>query len=129
MNCHHQRQVFQDMRRQWNKKIWIAKQIPNELDDYGRPMYSEPVEYFWNVQPVSAEDDVQEFGQNAYLMQKALIEKKYFGQFKEFDVAYLDGVSPEGETVNGSKANYRLCPPRNQNKCIRIYFEKIINKK
>lgn len=118
------------MRKQWNKKIWIAKQIPNELDDYGRPKYEEPQEYHWNVQPVSAEDDVQEFGQNANLMQKTLIEyDKYFGEFKEFDVAYLDGITPEGEREYGSKANYRLCPPRNQNKCIRIYFEKIINKK
>lgn len=117
------------MRKQWNKKIWIAKQIPNELDDYGRPLYEKPVEYHWNVQPVSAEDEMEKFGQNAYLMQKALIEMKYFGQFKEYDLAYLDGVTPEDETVNGSKANYKLLPPRNQNKCIRIYLEKIINKK
>ncbi len=118
------------MRRQWNKTIWIAKRIPNEVDKYGRPKYEKPVEYQWNVQPVSAEDELHEFGQNAYLMQKALIEyKKYFGKFKEFDVAYLDGVTPKGETVNGSKANYRLLPPRNQNKCIRIYLEKIISNK
>ena len=122
--------MFQTRKKEWNKVIWIAKQIPNEVDDYGRPIYDKPVRYEWNVQPVSAEDEVETFGQNAYLMQKALIEKcKYLGQFKEYDVAYLDGQTPKGETKHGSKANYRLLPPRNQNKCIRIYFEKIIEKK
>jgi len=118
------------MRPQWNKKIWVARQIPNEEDDYGRPKYEKPEVYYWNVQPVSADDDMQEFGQNVSLMQKALIENtpKNFGKFHAYDVAYLDGVTPEGETVYGSKANYRLLPPRNQNKCIRIYLEKIIPK-
>lgn len=116
------------MKKEWNKKIWIAKQIPNELDNYGRAKYSKPEEYYWNVQPVSANDKMEEFGQNSNITQKALIEtKKYLGEFKAFDVAYLDGITPEGEKEYGSKANYRLCPPRNQNKCIRIYFEKIIN--
>ena len=50
-------------------------------------------------------------------------------KFKEFDVAYLDGTTPSGESVNGQNANYRLYPPRNQNKVIVIYFEKIIDKK
>lgn len=129
MNCHHLRQVYLNRKEQWNKKIWIAKQIPNELDEYGRAKYEKPEMFEMNVQPVSAEADIQEFGQSARQMQKALIEyDKYFGKFKEFDVAYLDGVTPEGEKVNGSKANYRLYPPRNQNRCITLYFERLIKK-
>lgn len=82
-----------------------------------------------NVQPVSSEADIQEFGENAKQMQKGIIElKEYLGKFKEYDVAYLDGASPDGEKENGSKANYRLYPPRNQNKAIIIYFERLTAK-
>lgn len=60
-------------------------------------------------------------------MQKAVINKKdYEGKFKEFDKAYLDDVTPDKETVNGSNANYELYPPRNQNKVIVIYFKRLI---
>lgn len=62
-------------------------------------------------------------------MQKAVIDKKeYEGKFKEFDKAYLDGVIPDKETVNGSNANYELYPPRNQNKAIVIYFQRLTAK-
>lgn len=83
-----------------------------------------------NVQPISSQADIAEFGERAKQTQKAVIEfNKYYGKFKEFDVAYLDGTTPDGEEVNGQNANYRLYPPRNQNKVIVIYFEKITDKK
>lgn len=62
-------------------------------------------------------------------MQKAIISrKKYEGIFKEFDKAYLDGINPKKETVNGANANYKLYPPRNQNKVIVIYFKRLTAK-
>lgn len=62
-------------------------------------------------------------------MQKAVISKKdYEGKFKEFDKAYLDGITPDNETVNGENANYKLYPPRNQNKVIVIYFKRLTAK-
>lgn len=82
-----------------------------------------------NVQPISSYSDMQEFGERAEQIQKAVIEyDKYFGKFKEFDVAYLDGVNPDEEAINGANANYRLYPPRNQNKVIQIYFTRLVNK-
>ena len=82
-----------------------------------------------NVQPLSSEADIAEFGENAKQVQRAVVEyKKYFGKFKEFDVAYLDGTTPDGEEVNGENANYRLYPPRNQNKVILLYFERLTAK-
>ena len=58
-------------------------------------------------------------------MQKAVISRKdYEGKFKEFDKAYLDGITPNDEIVNGVNANYELYPPRNQNKAIVIYFKR-----
>jgi len=82
-----------------------------------------------NVQPLNSEADMQEFGINVDQYQKAIIEKHiYYGKFKEGDVAYLDGATPEGEKENGYNANYKLYPPRNQNKCIRLTFERIHTK-
>ena len=131
MNCHQQRRVFQYRIKEWNKKIWIAKKIGTKENDYGTeiPIYDKPVQYMMNVQPLSSEADIAEFGENAKQVQRAVIEyKKYFGKFKEFDVAYLDGVTPDGEEVNGENANYRLYPPRNQNKVILLYFERLTAK-
>lgn len=117
--------------KKWNKNIWIAKKIGSKEDDFGHeiPIYDKPEMYEMNVQPISSSTDIQEFGENAKQTQKAVVEyDKYFGVFKEFDVAYLDVVSPEGESVNGEKANYRLYPPRNQDKCIVLYFERLTGK-
>lgn len=123
--------MFLNRLKKWNKKVWIAKKIGSKENDYGYeiPIYDKPEMYMMNVQPISSEADIQEFGENAKQMQKAVIEyKKYFGKFNEFDVAYLDGASPDGEESNGENANYRLYPPRNQNKVIQIYFERLTAK-
>ena len=131
MNCHQQRQVFQYRKKEWNKKIWIAKKIGTQENDYGTeiPIYDKPEEYMMNVQPLSSEADIAEFGENAKQVQRAVIElKKYLGKFKEFDVAYLDSATPDGEEVNGENANYRLYPPRNQNKVILLYFGRLTAK-
>lgn len=132
MNYHQPRQVFLNRLSKWNKKIWIAKKIgTEEKDDYGykKPIYDKPRMYMMNVQPLSSYPDIQEFGERAKQVQKAVIEyDKYLGKFSEFDVAYLDGATPLGEKVNGENANYRLYPPRNQNKVIQIYFERLAGK-
>ena len=123
--------MFQYRKKSWNKKIWIAKKIGTQENDYGTeiPIYDKPEVYMMNVQPLSSEADIAEFGENAKQVQRAVIEcKKYFGEFKEFDVAYLDGVTPDEEKVNGEDANYRLYPPRNQNKVILLYFERLTAK-
>ena len=133
MIYHQQGQVFQQNRlKKWNKKIWIARKIGSQEDDYGNEIavYDTPQMYMMNVQPISSQADIAEFGERAKQTQKAVIEfNKYYGKFKEFDVAYLDGTTPNEEKVNGQNANYRLYPPRNQNKVIVIYFEKITDKK
>lgn len=120
--------MFQNRKRKWNKTIYIAKKIGIQEDDYGNTVtiYEKPQEYEMNVQPISSSPDIAEFGENSNLIQKAVIEyDKYFNEFKEFDIAYLDGATPAGEKINGEKANFRLYPPRNQNKCIVLYFERL----
>lgn len=114
----------------WKKKCWIASKIDTKTDDDGNliDVYDKPQPYEFNYQPISSSADLMEFGEKANMMQKAIIPIEYIDEFKEFDVAYLDGATPDKETIYGSKANYRLYPPRNQNSVIQIYFEKLAGK-
>ena len=121
------------MRRKWNKKdLYIASFVKDEYDDEGNkiPTYAEP-EYVGkeNIQPLSGESDIVEYGTRVTKMQKVLLDyDKYLGKFKENDLAYLDGITPDDEQVNGDSANYRIDSVRNQNRKIAIYFEKLPNK-
>lgn len=116
----------------WKKDVYIASKLGVDYDDEANEIVSydtpnvEP--YKFNYQPVSTDAEIAEFGEKASVMKKAVIPISYKGMFKEFDVAYLDGVTPEGERKNGDNANYRLLPPREGNSVIIIYFEKITGK-
>ena len=114
----------------WKKECFIANKLEVLLDDEGNEIvkYDIPKRYYFNYQPVSSSADIAEFGENSKIMQKAVIPIKYKNMFKEFDVAYLNGQSPNSEKTNGDNANYRLMPPRIGNSVIIIYFEKIIGK-
>ena len=118
--------------KDWVKDVYIASKIDVFLDDEANEItiYDKPNEkpYKFNYQTLSADADIAEFGENAKIMKKAVIPISYQGQFKEFDVAYLDGVTPDGEENYGDKANYRLLPPRDGNSVIIIYFEKLTGK-
>lgn len=116
--------------RKWNKEIYIASKEKAIEDDYGNEViiYKKPEKYNFNIQPISSEVDLVEFGEKASMIQKAVIPIKFKDYFKENDLAYLDGNSPVGEEKYGEKANYKLHPPRNQNKVIIIYFERLSGK-
>ena len=116
------------MKKQWQKEIYIARKTAG-VDDKGKIVYEEPRKYHFNVQPSSSKLDIQMFGERAIEMQRMLIERKiYENYFHEGDLVYLDGATPENEAKNGINANYRMLPPRNQNLCITIYCERIVNK-
>ncbi len=116
--------------KNWKKTIYIAKRIETTTDDFANEIviYEEPQKYQFNVQPLSSDVDLREFGEKASMIQKAVIPIKYKDVFKENDIAYLDGISPIDEIVYGTNANYKLKPPRNQNRAIVIYFERITGK-
>lgn len=118
--------------KDWVKDVYIASKIDVFLDDEANEItiYDKPNEkpYKFNYQTLSADADIAEFGENAKIMKKAVIPISYQGQFKEFDVAYLDGVTPDGEESYGDNANYRLLPPRDGSSVIIIYFEKLTGK-
>jgi hypothetical protein len=114
----------------WNKKIYISKKLKVEVDEEDNEIvvYDKPTYYEFNYQPVNSYSEIVEFGEKCSIMKKMVIPITYINMFKEFDVAYLDGVSPKEEKVNGENANYRLLPPRNGNSVIIIYLEKIEGK-
>ena len=53
----------------WKKKIYIAKRLTSSLDEYGNEVivYDKPNQYEFNVQPISSEVDLREFGENSSL--------------------------------------------------------------
>ena len=95
--------------KDWKKDVYIASKIGTQLDveDNEINVYEKPNNkpYKFNYQPVNTDADIAEFGEKASIMKKAVIPISYQGQFKEFDVAYLDGVTPEGEEKYGDNAN------------------------
>ena len=122
-------QPITDIER-WRKQIFIASKTGDDIDDLGNSIsvYDIPVEYKFNYRGVSSQAEMVEFGEDAKTMLRMVIPISYKNQFKEFDVAYVDGVTPEGEGVNGANANYRLLPPRNGGSVVIIYMKRINGK-
>ena len=104
------------------------------FDDYGNstPQYEKPNSspYKWNIQPIKIDSSIDSFGEREIGMKVAMLVGEEAQKFKnilhQHDLAYLDGASPEGETVNGEKANYKIYAVRPQNVALLIYFEKIV---
>lgn len=111
-------------------KCYIGSKLDSTFDDNGHEIkkFAKPLPYSFNIQPVSSASDIQDFGENASKMKVAVITNraKYENKFKEFDCAYLDGATPNGEKVNGQNANYRIYAVRPQNVIIRVFFMKIV---
>ena len=115
-------------------KCYIGSKLDSTFDDEVNEIkvYDEPQAYSFNIQPVNSltasASEIQSFGENANKMKVAVItnRKKYDNKFKEFDLAYLDGATPEGETINGANANYRIYSVQPQNVVIRVFFIKLV---
>jgi hypothetical protein len=115
----------------WAKSLYIASYVGEpSLDDEGNEVrnYDKPVKYLFNYQPLTSYNDIQVFGKDAQIVKKMVIPIEYAGRFKEYDLAYLDGVTPDGEENYGDKANYVLLPPKEGNSVIIIYCQKIRGK-
>lgn len=113
----------------YKSDIYIASKLGVTEDEYMNQIeeYDTPVPYCFNVQPITQSSELAEFGELSRYMKRAVVSKsQYLGVFKEFDKAYLDGITPEDETINGENANYRIYSIRPQNVVLMIYFEKIV---
>ncbi len=114
----------------WKKPLYIAtfKEViyDDELNEIR--IYNEPVAYEINYQPVSSYLDIQAFGKDTTEMYKMVIPIKDKDLFNEYDLAYLNGATPEGEVNYGDNANYVLLPPKEGNAVVIIYCQKIKGK-
>lgn len=124
----------QSMYKHFKTKCYIASKLESTYDEEDNEItqYDTPKKYVFNIQPLVNSSitgsEIQAFGEHAQRMKVAVIteREKYAGKFKEFDLAYLDGVSPENENYNGENANYRVHLVSEQNMVIRIFFTKIV---
>lgn len=115
----------------YNSVCYIAKKLPPTYDEWGNQLlnYEEPKKYYFNIQPVNKDNTSNDsaFGELIPRLKCAVIPKiEYSGMFNEFDLAYLDGISPVDESFYGEKANYRIYSVQPQNAIIKVYFLKII---
>lgn len=109
--------------------VYISKKLPNTQDEDMNDVenYDKPKKYFFNIQPISADSEVREFGQLANSMRVAVVSKRVFlGKFKEFDKAYIETKPSDSEIENGQDADYRIYGIRPQNAVLRIYFLKLV---
>ena len=111
---------------------------PNELeevitDDYGNEMmnYGDAVKYYFNYQPVTSDAEeafLKSYGVTSTGTVRALLDLKYLGKLKHYDLAYLYGANPKEEEYVGQLANYRVITAIPQNMKILVYFEKLTKK-
>lgn len=110
------------------QEVYIAKKIDSKQDDYGNviPQYSIPKKYMMQIMPLTENIDIQTFGETSHSVKVAVLSyQKFKNIFNNFDVAYLNGASPENEKINGENSNYTL-KVREQNEIIKLYFQEKI---
>lgn len=117
----------------WNKDMYIAKkQEEVYIDDNGNEIvkYNEPF-YFGkvNYQPLTTkqlEAYIKQYGETNANIVSCLIDYNNKGTFKQFDLAYLYGSTPENENQHGDNANYIVRAFKPQNTKIMVILEEII---
>ena len=109
--------------------IYIASRTGYTQDEFlnQTETFAEPIKYYFNVQTVSSDSEIREFGENANSMKCISITEKtkYLNKFNEFDRVYINNT-PDNESENGENADYRIYSVRNQNTSILIYLKKLV---
>ena len=120
--------IFQN----WNKDLYIATKKQVTVDDYNNEIveYNEPF-YFGqvNYEPLTGknlEAYIKAYGETNNNIVSCLIDYVDDKKFKQFDLAYLYGATPEGEQVYGDNANYLVRAYKPQNTKIMVLFEEIV---
>lgn len=112
------------------KRLYIAKVKDITQDDNGneKVVYFRPEKYYFNVMPLKEQSDIQAFGERAISTRVAVIREKdkYLNEFKDLDVAYLEGATPNGELEYGDNANYYVYAVSPQNSILKVYFSKLV---
>lgn len=124
--------VSADIFDNWNKEMYIATKKGVKVDDYNNEIVEYNKPFFFgevNYQPLtgkSLEAYTQKYGATTNEIISCFINIEDDGQFKQLDLAYLYGASPNGEEVYGDNANYIVRTYRKQNTKIMVVFEEII---
>lgn len=109
------------------EKIYHCKQL---IEPDGYISYTAPKEYvtklfYITVMPLSGNMETEEHGEQISQKWTILANMDYFRDvFKEGDVLYLDGKTPDPESDYGTGANALITSVRPQNKMIRVVAEK-----
>lgn len=120
------------------KPLYIARKKSVTYDDYNNEIveYDTPFRFVNDQTPINVNYQplnwktlqayMSVYGETRSNVVQALIDYNYEKVFKEFDLAYLYGATPKGETINGENANYIVKAFRRQNTKILVIFEEII---
>ena len=67
--------LFDSYTLDYKTKCYIASKLSVEEDEYGNQIetYAQPKAYMFNIQPVTAESEIQAFGELAPKMKRALV--------------------------------------------------------
>ena len=123
----------------YRSECYIAKKLSSTEDEWGNLItnYDTPKKFFFNIMSVTSTNRsnangtstslVSEFGEMINRLKVATLSRYVFDNvFHEFDLAYLDGATPENESVNGENANYRIYSVQSMNSIIKVYFVKLV---
>lgn len=114
------------------KDVYIARKIKVDYDDYNNEIVVYEKPFFYgkkNYQPLTwrtLQSYLEVYGETDSNVVQMLIDASDKGKFKPFDLAYLYGATPKGETVYGENANYVVKACREQNVKIMVILEEII---
>ena len=123
-----------DIYKNWNKDLYIANvdktnitydDYNNEIVQYDKPFYFGRVNY----QPLTRKDleaYIREYGETKNNIVSCLINYTDDGKIHTLDLAYLYGVTPNGENSNGDNANYIVRSYKPQNTKIMVIFEELV---
>jgi len=123
-----------DIYKNWKKDLYIANKDKDNIiyDDYNNEIvqYKEPF-YFGrvNYQPITRKDleaYIREYGETKNNIVSCLINYTDDGLIHTLDLAYLYGVTPEGESSAGDNANYIVRSYKPQNTKIMVIFEELV---
>lgn len=124
-----------DIHRNWNKDMYIASKLNVEYDDYNNEIVTYDTPFYFgkaNYQPLTSknlEAYMQVYGETDKNILGLLISNLDADKIKLFDLAYLNGATPDGEEVNGQNANYVVKAYKPQNTKVMILFEELVKER
>lgn len=110
------------------KEIWIAPFLREYTDENDNTIqeYDTPFKLNSSLNSLSGDYDFQLFGEKVSKMCKTMINcNDLFEKIHEKDRAYVYGITPTGETLNGDKANFYVKRVLPQNIKMTVYFDKL----